>query len=320
MLKNYLTDIPGIRVGHTQNDEALTGTTVILCEAGATAGVDVRGGAPGTRETDLLKSENLVEKVHAIVLSGGSAFGLDSASGVVHFLDEKNIGLDVGVCKVPIVPAAVIYDLEMGDYKVRPDFNMGYQACINASSGECSRGSVGAGIGASIGKILGPDYCMKGGLGSYTLQCGELLVSALVVVNAAGDVFNFETGEMLAGVYDRKSKKLLSTMDILKNKYDFKELGGKNTTIGVIATNAKLSKSQANKVAQMAHDAYGKSINPVHTMNDGDTIFVISTGEIESNVTVVGSIAVEAMARGISDAVMSATSVNDVVCYSDIQA
>lgn len=319
MEKIRITDIEGIRIGHAQNIEGATGCSVILCEEGAVAGVDVRGGAPGTRETDLLNPINMMEKIHAVLLTGGSAFGLDAAGGIMKYLEEKGVGFDVGVTKVPIVCGAALFDLPIGDYRIRPDKDMGYEACLNTEMKELLEGNVGAGTGATVGKILGPEYLMKGGLGTYTLKVGELMVGAIVAVNCLGDVIDSEKGEIVAGVLSEDKKSFRSTEDIMIAKYDNKEnLFNGNTTIGAIITNAKLSKAQINKVAAMAHDGYARSIYPVHTMYDGDTIFSMATGKIQSDVNVVGLLAARVMEKAIVKAVKNTTSFLGYKAYRDL--
>lgn len=320
VLKDAIIDVPGIKVGHSQDLKAGTGCTVIICDKGAVAGVDVRGGAPGTRETDLLNPVNLVNQVQAIYLSGGSAFGLDGASGVMKYLEEKGIGFDVVVTKVPIVPAAVLFDLGVGDYRIRPDARMGYDACLKASEEEVRQGNIGAGTGATVGKIFGGLRCMKSGLGTASFKSQELIVGAIVAVNCFGDVVDPKSGEIIAGVLTEDKKGFVDTMALLKSLpqgigSDFL----KNTTIGVIATNAKLTKAGATKVAVMAQDGYGRTINPAHTMFDGDTIFCMAIGETEAGVNVVGAIAAEVMARAIVKAVKSAESLFGLLSYKDLQ-
>lgn len=305
MYEGYLTDVPGIKVGHGQSEEGMTGCTVIICEKGATGGVDVRGSAPGTRETDLFKAEKMVDKVHGVVLAGGSAFGLEAASGVMRYLEEKGIGLDVGATKVPIVASAVIFDLTMGDYKIRPDIKMGYEAARAASEKENRQGIVGCGMGATVGKILGPQNAMKSGIGSATVKVGKLIVSAMVAVNSFGDIYNFETGEQIAGVYDYENKRLLNTVDIMKGMNKGIGFNVQNTTIGIIATNAILTKGEANKISQMAHNGFARTINPIHTMVDGDTIFAMATGEIKADVSLIGTLAAEAMAKAVVNGILS---------------
>lgn len=318
MFPGYLTDVAGIKVGHSQSDEGITGVSVIICEEGATGGVDVRGSAPGTRETDLFQAEKMIDKVHAVVLSGGSAFGLDAASGVMNYLEEKGIGFDVGVTKVPIVASAVIFDLDIGAHHIRPDFKMGYAAAKNATSEDTLQGNVGCGLGATIGKILGPAYAMKAGLGSASVRVGELVVSAMVAVNSFGDIYDPNNNQQIAGVYDYKQKKLLNTLELMKEKNQELTFDLQNTTIGVVATNARLTKAQANKVAQIAHNGLARTINPVHTMVDGDTIFTMATNKLEADINLVGSLAAEAMSKAIINAVHSAESVAGVKAYADI--
>ncbi|MFY9213968.1 MAG: P1 family peptidase [Tissierellaceae bacterium] len=318
MYNGYITDIEGIKVGHGSSEGALTGCTVIICEEGATGGVDVRGSAPGTRETDLFKAENMVDKVHAVVLSGGSAFGLEASSGVMKFLEDKGVGFDVGVTKVPIVASAVIFDLGIGDFKIRPDFKMGYEAAEAASPTENRQGCIGAGMGATVGKILGPKGVMKSGLGSATIQLGQLKVSALVVVNSFGDVYDYKSNKQLAGVYDYANKKMLNTMEILKNMYSQTNPFLKNTTIGVIATNAILTKAEGNKVAQMAHNGFARSINPIHTMYDGDTIFTMATNKVKEDISLIGTLAAEVMSQAISNAIVHSKGYDGLVSYRDL--
>ncbi len=302
-----ITDIKGIEVGHAQNREGGTGCTVILCKNGAWAGVDVRGGSPASRETELLKPVNLVEQIHAVMLSGGSAFGLDAASGAMDFLEEQGVGFDVGVGVVPIVCGASIFDLIVGDPKCRPDKDMGYEACKNAGKETVEEGNIGAGTGAAVGKFLGPAHMMKSGLGTYGLQIGELQVAALVVVNALGDVVDVDTGRRLAGLLNEDHAELSNTEEAIYSAYDQnKNVFSGNTTIGCIVTNAKLTKTQANKLASMAHDGFARAIRPVHTMADGDTIFALATGEVEAMPDAVGILAAEVMARAINRAVITA--------------
>jgi len=307
MYDGKITDVPGIEVGHAQNFHAGTGCTVVISRKGAVGGVDVRGSAPGTRETDLMRPMNLVERVHAVVLCGGSAFGLAAAGGVMRYLEEHGVGFDTGVARVPIVAGAVIFDLGYGDWRVRPDEGMGYEACLNAGTGDVPQGSVGAGTGATVGKILGMECCMKGGVGTSSIRLpGGIVVGAIVVVNALGDVVDPQTGRILAGARDPKTGKFINTWNFILegNTIKGQELG--NTTVGVVATNAYLTKEQANKVAAMAHDGLALAIRPVHTMLDGDTLFVLSTGQIECDVNVIGTAAAEAIARAVVNAVKNA--------------
>jgi L-aminopeptidase/D-esterase-like protein len=302
------TDISGIKVGHEQNLEAGTGCTVIICEEGAHAGVDVRGGSPGTRETDLLNPVNLVEQVHAVMLAGGSAFGLDAASGIMQYLEERGVGFDVGFTKVPIVSGAILFDLACGDYRVRPDKEMGYKACLNSNSLECPEGTVGAGTGATVGKFLGMEYAMKGGLGTYCFKTGDLMVGAIVAVNCLGDVVDSRNGKILAGTLSEDKMSFANTEELMIKQYDSKKkLFSGNTTIGVVATNAQLNKAQANKVASMAHNGYGRTIRPAHSMFDGDTVFAMATGKVEADINVVGMLAARAVEHAVIRAVKTAT-------------
>lgn len=312
-------DIEGIAVGHEQDLEAATGCTVVLCEKGAVAGVDVRGGAPGTRETDLLNPINMVEKVHGVLLAGGSAFGLDAAAGVMQYLEEHHIGFDVGVTKVPIVTGAVLFDLIVGDYRTRPDKAMGYQACQNAKIKECLQGNVGAGTGATVGKFLGPGYAMKGGLGCFALQVGNLKVGALVAVNCLGDVIDPKTGQILAGMLTQDRRNFAETEKIMIAQYQNpKNIFSGNTTIGVVATNAQLSKAQASKIASMAHNGYARTIRPAHTMADGDTIFALSTEEIKADINVVGLLAATVVEEAVVRAVKNSKSLYGYPGYLDM--
>ena len=299
---NDIFKIKGMKIGQAEYEKGMTGTTAIIFEGGAVAGVDVRGAAPGTRETDLLKPENLVQEVHAIVLSGGSAFGLDSMTGVAKYLEEQEIGFDVGVAYVPIVTGAILFDLAIGDPKIRPDAKLGYEAAKNASDKEFLEGNFGAGKGAVVGKIKGMDYAVKSGIGTYTITFeGGLIVGAIVAVNAWGDVV--EGRDVVAGTLTDDKKNFAGGTKVLLEGKGAKGFEGRNTTIGVIVTNAKVTKAQAGKIAQMAHDGYGRAINPVHTMYDGDTIFAAGTGEVEADINIVGIAAAEAMERAIRRAV-----------------
>ena len=311
---NSITDVPGIEVGQAQDDAALTGCTVLLCGKGAVAGVDVRGSAPGTRETDLLNPINLVEKVHAVLLSGGSAFGLDAAGGVMRYLEEQKIGFNTGVAKVPIVPAAILFDLAIGNKNVRPDAEMGYKACLAASKAPCKEGNVGAGAGASVGKMFGMQLAMKSGLGSASIRIGDLVVGAIVAVNAFGDIIYPDNGEIFAGLRSGKIGPLrvggkdyfADTLAMLRKPVGRAVLGfatRTNTVIGAVATNARLTKSEATKVAQMAHDGLARAVHPAHTMLDGDTLFALSTGTKKADVSVIGAFAAEVMTQAILRAV-----------------
>jgi L-aminopeptidase/D-esterase-like protein len=307
-----ITAIGGIRVGHHTLTERPTGCTVILVEKGATGGVSVRGSAPGTRETDLLDPSNLVEQVHAIVFSGGSAFGLDAAGGVMRYLEERKVGFPFGGAYVPIVPAAVLFDLPVGGKPlIRPDAACGYAAAKDATDGAVAEGSVGAGAGATVGKYGGvPGSAMKGGIGtaSITLPSG-LTVAALVAVNAAGDIIDPATGQVVAGKRSADGRSFQDARKLLRAGPPSTQRPGENTTLGLIATNAKVTKAQARKIADMAHDGYARTISPAHTMNDGDTIFAIGTGSFTgtADITTIGALGAEAMADAILRAVRQAT-------------
>ena len=294
-----LTAVDGITVGHATDATARTGCTVILCPAGAMAGVDVRGAAPGTRETEALRPGRLVQKAHAVLLTGGSAFGLDAAGGVVQYLEEQNVGFPAGPARVPIVPAAVIFDLGVGDAKVRPDCEMGYRACLNATDEPVGMGAVGAGTGATVGKAPGVTPS-PGGVGSACeyLDSG-LIVAAITVVNALGNVVYPDTGEIVAG-----GKVNGGFVDITERLLDVNLVPGTNTTIGVVATNAALSSAETARVAEMAHDGMARAIRPSHTMFDGDTLFSLATGvHIGSSVNTIGILAAEVVAEAIVNAV-----------------
>lgn len=299
-----VTQVPGVFAAHATNAGAGTGCTVIVCPAGATGGVDVRGGAPATRETDLLRPEETVEVLHAVVLSGGSAFGLAVACGVAEELERRGCGLDVGVARVPIVSGACLFDLACGDAHVRPTAEDGRAACERALDGDGSslpRGNVGAGTGCTVGKLAGPERAMKSGLGEDVERAGELVCAAVAAVNACGDVRDPDTGEKIAGVRDPQTGGLADTTEVLLGGYAQMPLARTNTTISCVVTNARLTKAQATKVAQMSADAYAHAIAPTHTTNDGDTVFVMATGEVEAPVDVVGALATRALGRAIAD-------------------
>ena len=314
-----ITDIKGFQVGQAENQKAGTGCTVILCRDGAVAGVDVRGGGPATRETDLLHPINMVQKIHAVMLSGGSAYGLDAASGAMQYLEEHGAGFDMQVAKVPIVCGASLFDLSVGDAHVRPDKEMGYAACVDAENDTVLEGNHGAGTGASVGKLLGFEQAMKSGIGTCGIQVGDLQVAAIVAVNACGNVVDYETNELLAGVYDSHSGSVLKAQDVLFQQMDaLRKLPEGNTTIGCIVTNAKLDKAQCTKIAGIAHNGYARAIHPVHTMSDGDSIFVLSSGEVEVMADAVGMLATEMMAKAIKRAVLHAESAYGLPAHSDV--
>jgi L-aminopeptidase/D-esterase-like protein len=328
-LKNAITDVPGILVGHAQDEAALTGCTVILCEKGAVGGVDQRGGAPGTREVDALHPMHLVNKIHGIVLAGGSAFGLEAATGVMRYLEERDVGFDTHIVRVPIVPAAILFDLGIGKSDVRPDAAMGYLACQNASSEPPAEGNFGAGTGATVGKILGVGQCMKSGIGTASVEIGAgVIVGAIVAVNAFGDIIDPSTGKIIAGARSKDVGPLhigapgffADTMQVMQTLIGRTILGfgsRENTVIGVVATNAKLDKEATNKVAQMAHDGLARTVRPAHTMLDGDTIFAISTGEHTADMNIVGAYAAEVFAQAILRAVRMAKPIAGIPAISE---
>lgn len=315
-----ITGVPGIRVGHASDPDGLTGCTVVLCDAGTVGGVDQRGGAPGTRETDLLRPLHLVETVNGVVLSGGSAFGLAAADGVVDYLESQGVGFDAGVARVPIVPAAVLFDLDLGDARARPDAAMGRAACRNASKAPTPEGNVGAGTGASVGRILGPSQAMKAGLGSACIALrDDLMVGAIVAVNAFGDVVDPDEGRIIAGARHPEHDWPADTLHLMCQL-----AGGEtsafpsNTIIGVVACNARLSKEQTNKVAQMAQDGIARVVRPAHTMVDGDTLFALATGGPTGDVNLIGAYAAEAVAQAIVRGVKAAVSAGGAPAWRDV--
>ena len=329
-MENSITDIPGIKIGHSQDLEGITGCTVILCEKGATGGVDQRGGGPGTRETDLLKPTNNVEKVHAVLLAGGSAFGLDAASGVMRYLKEKGIGYNAGVAKVPIVPAAILFDLNIGSPDAFPDAEMGYLACQKATSKPPAQGSVGAGTGATVGKLLGMGQATKTGIGTASVEVsGGVRIGAIVAVNAVGDVIDPSTNQIVAGVRSLHKGPIsiggeamfADALEILRGQVGRTLLAlasSQNTVIGVVATNAKLTKAHTNKLAQMAQNGVVRAIRPAHTMHDGDTIFALATGAKKADINIVGAFAAQVVTQAILNAVNAATSLGDIPAASDL--
>jgi L-aminopeptidase/D-esterase-like protein len=313
--KGSITDVPGIRVGHAQDLKGGTGCTVVLCEKGAVGGVDQRGGAPGTRETDVLNPVNQVDVVHAVLLAGGSAFGLNAAAGVLRYLEEKRIGFNTGVAKVPIVPGAVLFDLAVGDAKSRPDESMGYQACLNASRNQEAQGNVGAGTGASVGKLFGMARAMKAGIGSASIRLpGGVMVGAIIAVNAFGDVIDPGNNRILAGARQLTSGKhgineilfadTQKSMGKPIGKLTLRIATKTNTVIGVVATNAQLTKAQATRVAMMAQDGLARVIQPAHTMLDGDTLFVLSTGSRAIDLSTVGAFSAKVVEHAILNAII----------------
>ena len=318
-----INDIENIKIGNAQNDA--TGCTVIICERGAITGLDVRGGGPASRESELTKPFASTEIIHAILLSGGSAFGLDASGGVMKYLEERNIGFDVGITKVPLVCQSCIFDLRIGNYKIRPDINMAYKACENAQSNNPKMGNYGAGCGASVGKIFGIDYAMKSGLGFYAIQIDNVKIGAIVVVNAFGDIYDYDSGKMIAGPLNENKNGFRSSEDelikITQNKnLSFSSVSNNitNTTIGAIITNAKFTKSQMGKIASMAHNGFARTIKPVHTTLDGDSIYAMSVGDIEANLDSVGTISSIVMGKAINNAVKNSSSSFGLKCYNDI--
>lgn len=330
-LTNAITDVPGIKVGQAQDLEALTGCTVILCEDGAVGGVDQRGGAPGTRETDLLRPMHLVQKAHAVLLAGGSAFGLDAATGVVRYLEERGIGFDAQVARVPIVPSAILFDLGLGSAKVRPDAEMGYRACAAATSERPQEGNAGAGTGACVGKILGMGGAVKSGIGTAAIDLGGgCVVGALMAVNALGDIVDPASGRILAGARPAKLGPVrlggpgpfadtLAVMRGFVGKTALRFASQGNTVIGVVATNAALTKDEANKVAQMAQDGVARAVRPAHTLFDGDTLFALSTGNKKVDANIIGAYAAEVVAQAIVRAVQQARAAGGLPAAGDIQ-
>lgn len=296
-----ITSFENLRIGQAENARAGTGCTVFLLgKDGAPAGLDVRGGGPASRESELLKPLAAAQVIHAILLAGGSAFGLDAAGGVMRYLEERDIGFDVGVTKVPLVCQSDLFDLTVGDAHIRPDAAMAYAACVNAEAGNYRDGNYGAGTGATVGKLLGMDHCMKSGIGSYAVQAGDLQVGAVVAVNALGDVYDYENGNKIAGLRAADGKTFLDSEQAAMQAIDpevAKFVG--NTTIGVVFTNAKFAKAQLCKLAGMAHDGYARAIRPVHTSMDGDSIYAVSLGQVDADLDVVGTLAAQVMAKAI---------------------
>lgn len=315
-----ISDIGGIAIGQVENAEAATGCTVLISKDGMAAGLDVRGGGPASRESELLDPLAAASFIHAIVLSGGSAFGLGTADGVMKYLEEHDIGFDTGVAKVPLVVQADLFDLTVGDPAVRPDAEMGYEAARAAmESPNYKDGNFGAGCGATVGKIAGMDTCMKTGIGSYAVEIDGLKIGAVVAVNALGDIYDWETGKKIAGLLTEDGKSFRDTLAFMSGDTSVKEnkFTG-NTTLGVVITNAGFSKSQLCKIAGMAHDGYARSIRPVHTTADGDSIYAVSTGEVKADQDLVGSLAAEVMSEAIKRAVYSAESAYGFIAARDL--
>lgn len=307
-----ITDVAGIEVGHFTDSRRPTGCTVVVARQGAVAGADVRGAAPGTRETDLLQPANLVERVHAVMLSGGSAWGLDAASGAMRWLEEHGIGLEVGPARIPIVPAAVLFDLYLGDATIRPDLQAGHAACRAASTQAPAEGSVGAGAGALVGKLYGVERAMKGGVGTASVRAGGFTVGAIVACNAMGDVVDPDSGRVIAGARREDGRTLMDTRRaLLAGEPPRRLVTAANTSIGVIATDAVLTKAQAGRLATAGHDGFARSINPAHTMLDGDTLFALGTGASgkPAEMVLLATLAAEAVALATVRAVRAARGV-----------
>lgn len=314
-----VADIPGFRIGQTENVQAGTGCTVILCPDGMAAGLDVRGGGPASRETELLKPTASAERIHAVLLAGGSAFGLDAAGGVMRYLEERGIGFDVGVTKVPLVCQSDIFDLTVGDCFTRPDAAMAYRACELAEKGNYRDGCFGAGTGATVGKLRGMEFCMKSGIGSHAVQVGEILVGAVVAVNALGDIYDWKTGQKAAGLLAEDQRSFADSADLLyastevvENKFTA------NTTVGAILTNARFTKTQLCKLASMAHNGYARAIRPVHTGADGDSIYALSCGDAAADLDVIGTLAADVMAEAVLNAVKHAQSAYGFPAWCDL--
>ena len=317
-----ITDVQGIEVGHYTDLAAATGCTVVLCRDGAIAGVDVRGGSPGTRETDLLGAGNLVDRVHAVLLSGGSAFGLDAAAGVMRYLEEQGVGFKLGPATVPIVPAAILFDLNLITHQVRPGPEEGYRACTTSSGGRMDQGSVGAGTGATVGKALGLGRAVKGGVGAASIELADgVVVGAIVAVNASGGVVDYHTGQVVAGPRRDDGDGFWDSMDLLlKKRSEGLAASAGHTTIGVVATNATLKKDEVRHLARISHDGLALTIRPCHTIRDGDTLFALATGRetVTPDLTTLGAAAVEAVARSVLRAVRTAEGLGGVPSIGEL--
>ena len=315
-----ITDIESLMIGQAENKEAGTGCTVLICRDGMRAGLDVRGGGPASRESQLLNPLTSAQFLHAVVLSGGSAYGLGAANGVMSYLEEQGIGYDTGVALVPLVAQSDIFDLSVGDARIRPDADMGYEAAKSAFEGpDYQDGNYGAGCGASVGKIAGMDYAMKTGIGSYAVQVGDLKIGAITVLNALGDIYDWKTGEQVAGFLTEDKTGLRSTMEYMSASTESKEnkFTG-NTTLAVVVTNADFSKSQLCKIAGMAHNGLARSINPVHTSADGDSIYAVSVGNVDADQDLVGSLAAEVVSEAVLRSVYRAESAYGLPAAADL--
>lgn len=314
-----LEEIENIRIAHIENEDAATGCTLIISEHGAPCGLDVRGGGPAARESELLKPVADAQGIHAVLLSGGSAFGLDAAGGVMQYLEEKGIGFDTGVTKVPLVCQSCIFDLSVGLKDIRPDKTMGYECAKKAFTTHTNKwGNVGAGCGASVGKLKGMNYAMKAGIGSYAIAIGALKIGAIVVVNAVGDIFDHKTGKKIAGMLNETKDGFADSLETMIAMHQMMSLKNTNTTIGCIITNAKFDKTKMNKIAAMAQNGYARSIKPVHTMADGDSVYAMSCGDVQADINVVGTFAAEVMCEAIKDAIYQSDCAYGLKSYKDI--
>lgn len=320
MKKISITDIEGFKIGQAENATAGTGCTVIIAENDMAAGLDVRGGGPASRESELLKPVAAAQRINAVLLSGGSAFGLGAANGVMKYLEERGVGYDVGVTKVPLVCQSDLFDLTVGDYRVRPDESMAYEACENARRSNYRDGGYGAGCGATVGKLRGMDYCMKSGIGSAAVQIGELKLGVIVAVNALGDVYDCDSNEKIAGMLSEDKKSFLDSEEMLYRSIETVEnkFTG-NTTIGAIITNADFNKTQLCKIASMAHNGYARSIRPVHTSADGDSIYALSNGKVKADEDMVGTLSAKVMAMAITAAIKNTDGAYGFPAYKDIK-
>lgn len=305
-----INEIENVKIGNAEDVKAGTGCTVVICERGAVTGLDVRGGGPASRETELVKPTAASQFINAVLLSGGSAFGLDAAGGVMSYLEKKNIGFDVGITKVPLVCQSCIFDLTVGDMHVRPDATMAVRACEDAEKNNPNMGNAGAGMGATVGKLGGMKTAMKSGLGSYAVQIGELKVGAIVAVNACGDIYDYDTHEIIAGMLSPDMKSFVNMEQVIymmaEQAAEAQKQQMQNTTIGVVITNGKFDKAQINKIATMAHNGYARTINPVHTTMDGDSIYAMSVGDVQADMDMVGTLAANVMGHAVCDAVRKA--------------
>ena len=314
-----ITDVPGVKVGHWTDEFSMTGCTVVICDLGAVGGVDVRGSSPGTRETDLLSPYKKIERINAVLIGGGSAYGLAAADGVMNYLEERGKGFKIGTNTVPIVPAAILFDLSVGDGRIRPSSSEGYIACENSSHGIVQTGSVGAGTGATVAKVSGLNSSIKGGIGSSSVFIGDdLVVGAVVAVNAIGSIHDPHTGELIAGARDQNNEMISANQVLLERGYENKADLGSNTTIGIIATNAKLSKTEANQVASVSHDGIALAVRPAHLLGDGDTMFALSTCETKNfDFDQIIAAAVQVTSMAVVNAVKTAKSLGGIPSLDD---